>query len=73
MGYSPWGHKGLDMTEQLTLYYYRDFFPQNFLCICSELSHPFPWLYYRSFLTTPQNFSLAQLSSLNSSPTHPVP
>ena len=66
------------MTERLTLYYYRDFFspktvcPQP-LCICSELSHPFPWLYYGSFLITPQNASLAQLSSLNSNPTHPIP
>ena len=23
MGYSPWGHKDSDMTEQLTLYYFQ--------------------------------------------------
>ena len=43
------------------------------LCIFSELSHPFPWLYCGIFLITPQNVSLAQLSSLNSNPTHPIP
>ena len=43
MGYSPWGHKESDMTEQLSLFHYHDVTLISFPFF--ELINLFIWLY----------------------------
>ena len=48
MGYSPWGHKKSDTTEQLTyLFFFSDSFP---LWVITRCWVELPVLYHRSLL-----------------------
>ena len=61
MGYSPWGHKELDMTERLTLSLFKEIF---ILINCKKDSdHPFHKSYRKNFQSSREPAQLLLRSS----------
>ena len=47
MGYRPWGHKELDITEGLTLSFVREFFQKELAVFWSALILFFPHVWVK--------------------------
>ena len=47
LGYSPWGHKELDTTEELTLSFVREFFWKELAVFWSALILFFPHVWVK--------------------------